>query len=48
MSPAYYRDQAERCRRLAEQIADDQARVTLLALAEEYEQRAEQGEQERE
>ena len=40
MSPAYYREQAQRCRRLAEDIADDNARTTLLELAEEYEHRA--------
>lgn len=40
ITPEYLRDQAGRCRRLAEDIADDRARTTLLALADEYEHRA--------
>ncbi|HEY1934149.1 MAG TPA: hypothetical protein VGG99_19240 [Acetobacteraceae bacterium] len=40
INPVYLRDQAHRCRRLADEIADDKARTTLLALAAEYEERA--------
>jgi hypothetical protein len=40
INPVYLRDQAYRCRRLADEIADDKARTTLLALAMEYEERA--------
>lgn len=40
LNSSYLRDQAQRCRRLADSIADERARETLLALAEEYETRA--------
>jgi hypothetical protein len=40
MDPTYLRQQAERCRRLADAILDEDARSTLLQLAAEYEERA--------
>jgi hypothetical protein len=40
INPAYLRDQARRCRRLADDVADEKVRTTLLALALEYEKRA--------
>ena len=37
---AYLREQAARCRRLADSVTDQAARVTLRAMANEYEARA--------
>jgi hypothetical protein len=39
-TPAYLREQAERCRRLADDIADERAKRDLLKMAEEYEAQA--------
>jgi hypothetical protein len=40
--PEYLLKQAERCRRLARATLDQRTRSTLLGMAEEYEQRADQ------
>jgi hypothetical protein len=37
---AFLREQAARCRRLAQQVTDDQAHTILAELADEYEARA--------
>jgi hypothetical protein len=37
---AFLREQAERCRRLARSTTDDRTEATLLGMAKEYEQRA--------
>ena len=39
-TPANLREQAARCRRLADDIADELAQRALLKMAEEYEARA--------
>jgi hypothetical protein len=38
----YYREQAERSRRLAHQVLDDQVKRHLLEVAEEYDRLADQ------
>ena len=43
-----YRDNAARCRRLAQQTTDREIARRLLELAEEFEQRAEQAEKDEE
>jgi hypothetical protein len=40
----FLREQAARCRRLAQQVTDDQARKALAELADEYEARAAEAE----
>jgi len=40
MAPNSLREQARRCRRLANEIIDDKAQEALRALAAEYEERA--------
>ena len=41
-SVAYWREQAARCRRLADRILDKDAMAALLTMAQEYEDRAAQ------
>lgn len=38
--PAYYRHQAERCRRLADGVLDKDSAARLIELAQRYEQQA--------
>jgi hypothetical protein len=40
--PAYLRTQAQKCRNLARTTLDQRVEETLLGMAEEYEQKAEQ------
>ncbi len=40
--PTYLLSQAERCRNLAKTATDERMRVTLLGMAKQYEERAEQ------
>ena len=43
--PAYYREQAQRCRDLAARIMDLQAKTTLLSVALEYDVLAREAEE---
>ena len=38
--PTYWREQAARCRRLANQMSDERALATLLRMADEFEAEA--------
>lgn len=40
MDPTYLREQAQRCRRLADAISDEKAKLALVELTVEYEERA--------